>query len=91
MKKEIVFSRLKNILGLIDLINWIEEEDYTEAMIPFTVVHDSIVSEVREDLVDLYISKTKEFIQKNRGCYIDNCPIGMDFEVGDSWGDLKGY
>ena len=80
-----------NILGLIDLINWIEEEDYTEAMIPFTVVHDSIVSEVREDLVDLYISKTKEFIQKNRGCYIDNCPIGMDFEVGDSWGDLKGY
>jgi DNA polymerase I-like protein with 3'-5' exonuclease and polymerase domains len=80
-----------NILGLIDLINWIKNERYINDIIPFTVVHDSIVSEVREDLIDLYISKTKEFIQKNRGCYIPGCPISMDFEVGDTWGDIKEY
>jgi hypothetical protein len=49
------------------------------------------VAEVREDLVDLYIAKTKEFIQKDRGCSINDCPIGMDFELGPSWGELENY
>ena len=80
-----------NILGLIDLIKWIDENNYQNDILPFTVVHDSIVAEVREDLVDFYISKTKEFIQKNRGCSIEECPIGMDFEVGASWGELENY
>ena len=80
-----------NILGLIDLIKWIDEAGYADVILPFTVVHDSIVAEVREDLIDLYISKTKEFIQKDRGCSIDGCPIGMDFELGPSWGELDNY
>jgi hypothetical protein len=80
-----------NILGLIDLIKWIDDSGYTDVILPFTVVHDSIVAEVREDLIDLYISKTKEFIQKDRGCSIDGCPIGMDFELGPSWGELDNY
>jgi len=80
-----------NILGLIDLIKWIDENNYQNDILPFTVVHDSIVAEVREDLVDFYISKTKEFIQKDRGCSIEECPIGMDFEVGASWGELENY
>ena len=80
-----------NIMGLIDLIKWIDENNYQNDILPFTVVHDSIVAEVREDLIDLYIAKTKECIQVDRGCSIPGCPIGMDFEVGTSWGDLKGY
>lgn len=80
-----------NILGLIDLVQWIKEEKYQDAILPFTVVHDSIVAEVREDLVDLYISKTREFVQRDRGCSIEGCPIGMDFEVGPSWGELEEY
>ena len=77
-----------NILGLIDLIKWIDDNGYENDILPFTVVHDSIVAEVKEDLVDLYISKTKEFIQTDRGCSIPECPIGMDFELGESWGEL---
>jgi DNA polymerase I-like protein with 3'-5' exonuclease and polymerase domains len=80
-----------NILGLIDLIKWIDNSGYQDVILPFTVVHDSIVAEVREDLVDLYITKTKEFIQADRGCSIDGCPIGMDFELGPSWGELDNY
>jgi len=80
-----------NVLGLIDLVKWIDEAGYKDVILPFTVVHDSIVAEVREDLVDLYIEMTKKFIQTDRGCSIEGCAIGMDFEVGPSWGELENY
>jgi len=80
-----------NLFGVIELLDWIEKENLGNQIIPFTVVHDSIVAEVKEEIVDDYIIKVKEFIQKDRGCSIEGCPIGMDFEVGPSWGDLTDY
>ena len=80
-----------NILGVIDLVKWIEANNYDDAIKPFTVVHDSIVSEVREDLVDEYVKNAKECIQRDRGLSIPNCPIKVDFEVGPSWGELDDY
>lgn len=77
-----------NILGLIDLMKWVEEKQYEEYVIPFTVVHDSIVSEVKEEYIEEYIRNTKECIQRDRGLSIEGCPIKVDFEIGDSWGDL---
>src|SRR5210317_596087 len=78
-----------NVLGVIDLIKWIEDNDYLDAIKPFTVVHDSIVSEVREDLIDDYIENARRCIQKDRGLSIPNCPIKVDFEIGPSWGELE--
>jgi len=78
-----------NILGVVDLIKWIEDNDYIDAIKPFTVVHDSIVSEVREDLVDDYIKNARRCIQTDRGLSIPNCPIKVDFEIGPSWGELE--
>lgn len=78
-----------NIFGVIDLINWIDEEGYQKDILPFTVVHDSIVSEVKEELIPLYIEKTLGFIQTDRGLSISDCPIKVDFEIGDSWGSLE--
>src|SRR6056300_247086 len=78
-----------NILGVIDLITWIEDNDYIDAILPFTVVHDSIVSEVREDLVETYIENAKRCIQTDRGLSIPDCPIKVDFEIGPSWGELE--
>jgi len=78
-----------NVLGVIDLINWLDDNNLNKDIIPFTVVHDSIVSEVKEDMIEFYIKNTKEFIQKDRGLSIPGCPIKVDFEVGDSWGDLQ--
>lgn len=77
-----------NILGLIDIIKWIEESEYDDVIKPFTVVHDSIVSEVREDLVPLYIENARKCIQTDRGLSIPGCPIKVDFEIGPSWGEL---
>jgi DNA polymerase I-like protein with 3'-5' exonuclease and polymerase domains len=78
-----------NILGVVDLITWIEDNDYLNAILPFTVVHDSIVAEVREDLVDTYIDNARRCIQKDRGLTIPGCPIKVDFEIGPSWGELE--
>jgi DNA polymerase I-like protein with 3'-5' exonuclease and polymerase domains len=78
-----------NILGLIDIIKWIEENDYDDAIKPFTVVHDSIVSEVREDLVATYVENARRCIQTDRGLNIPGCPIKVDFEIGSSWGELE--
>jgi len=78
-----------NILGVVDLIKWIEDNDYLDAIKPFTVVHDSIVSEVREDLVDEYIENARKCIQIDRGLSIPDCPIKVDFEIGPSWGELE--
>ena len=80
-----------NLLGVIDLIDWIQDNNYENDMLTFTVVHDSIVSEVREDLIDTYIENAKRCIQKDRGLSIPNCPIKVDFEVGPSWGELSDY
>jgi DNA polymerase I-like protein with 3'-5' exonuclease and polymerase domains len=77
-----------NVMGVIDLVKWIEDNDYGDVIKPFTVVHDSIVSEVREDLVDTYIENAKRCIQTDRGLSIPNCPIKVDFEIGPSWGEL---
>lgn len=77
-----------NVLGLIDAIKWIEENNYDEVIKPFTVVHDSIVSEVREDLVPTYVENVRKAIQKDRGLSIPSCPIKVDFEIGNSWGEL---
>ena len=77
-----------NVLGVIDLVKWIEQKGYTDDIKPFTVVHDSIVSEVREDLIDTYIENAKRCIQTDRGLSIPDCPIKVDFEIGPSWGEL---
>lgn len=77
-----------NVMGVIDLVKWIEENNYGDVIKPFTVVHDSIVSEVREDLVDTYIENAKRCIQTDRGLSIPDCPIKVDFEIGPSWGEL---
>ena len=80
-----------NLLGVIDLIEWIEQSGYQDDILPFTVVHDSIVSEVREDLIDTYVENAKACIQKDRGLSIPNCPIKVDFEVGPWLGELSDY
>ena len=80
-----------NVLGVIDTINWIKTNKYEKVMIPFTVVHDSIVAEVQDNYIDEWVTNVQGFLQKPRGIEIPKCPIGVDFEVGPSWGDLNDY
>jgi len=80
-----------NLLGVIDLMEWIKKNNYENDILTFTVVHDSIVSEVKEDLIDTYIKSVTRCLQTDRNLSIPNCPIKVDFEVGPSWGELSAY
>lgn len=80
-----------NLLGLIDLIEWIQSNNLEDKVRVFATVHDSIVAEVADDVLDEYVRVIRSSLQKDRGVNIANCPIVVDVEVGPSWGELKTY
>lgn len=80
-----------NLLGLIDTINWIESNQLNDKIRIFATVHDSVVAEVANDVLDLYCHTLRSNLQKDRNVNIPGCPIVVDIEVGPSWGELKKY
>ena len=57
----------------------------------FATVHDSVVAEVADDMVDEYVRQLKSNLQKDRGVNIPGCAIVVDVEIGPSWGELDKY
>lgn len=51
----------------------------------FMLVHDSIVSLVKEENVEQYKEIVRKHTQKDRGVSIPGFPIGIDQEVGDDY------
>lgn len=51
----------------------------------FALVHDSIVTLVRDDLIEEAKEILKRCVQKDRGCGIPGQPIGVDQEVGKDY------
>ncbi len=49
------------------------------------LVHDSIVALVKDECIDTYREILKRNTQKDRGCSIPGCPIGVDQEVGKDY------
>lgn len=70
-----------NLLGAMDTARAVKHLD---AKI-FMLVHDSIVALVRDDQVEQYCALLREHTQKDRGCSIAKCPIGIDQEVGKDY------
>lgn len=55
---------------------------------PFTLVHDSITSEVHTSILAEYQERVKFYIQEPKWFLPDvGFPIGVDFSTGASWGD----
>jgi len=78
-----------NLLAGIEMQEWIEQNNYQDVMLIWGLVHDSILAEVKDEYIDMYKTKLAEFTQKDRGLSIPNCPIGLDVEVGQSYGTVK--
>jgi len=72
-----------NLMGAIDAHNEIKEKKLDAHI--FALVHDSILAEVREDLVDEYTEILLRNIQTDRGLTIPGTPIGCDMDVGDDY------
>lgn len=76
-----------NLLGAIDANKEIKRRGLRAEI--FALVHDSILGHCHKDDV----SKVKEVLrsctQKDRGVGIPGTPIGIDFDYGESYGDLS--
>jgi DNA polymerase I-like protein with 3'-5' exonuclease and polymerase domains len=72
-----------NLLGAIDTANEIKLKKLDARII--MTVHDSTVAVVRDDLIEEYCEILKRNTQKDRGCSIPGCPIGVDQEVGKDY------
>ena len=80
-----------NLLGIVDTVNWVQEQDLQDEIRIFATVHDSTVAEVREDMIDTYIEALRTNLQKDRGVFINGKAITVDIETGPSWGELSDY
>lgn len=80
-----------NLIAGIKMLEWIIANGYREDMIIFGLVHDSILAEVREDLLPTYFAKLKEFTQEDLGCSIPGSPIGVDQEAGDDYASVTAF
>ena len=74
-----------NLIGAVQAHNKIQEAGYADKMRIFALVHDSVLAEVDEDLIDTYQFILRACIQEDRGISIPNCPIGCDFDIGDDY------
>ena len=72
-----------NLLACIDLVNYIKTNNMKSKV--FAMVHDSILAEVPDTELDIYTTKLKEFMQKDRGLMIKDTPIKVDIEIGQSY------
>jgi len=75
------------VQSLVRLINWVEEEKLAPDVRVILSVHDSIMLDVREDLVPSTIEKVTQVMQGWETPF--NVPLVVDVEVGESWGSLK--
>jgi DNA polymerase I-like protein with 3'-5' exonuclease and polymerase domains len=76
-----------NLLVLCELMDWLDETKQHDDIIPFTIVHDAIVAEVKIEKVREYVNKLDELVSKDRGVSIPDCPIVMEYKLGPNWGE----
>lgn len=78
-----------NLLGAIETNKEIKATNLPAKII--MLVHDSIVAIVKDKAVNSYTDILVKNVQKDRGYSINNCPIGVDIEVGEdySFGKFK--
>jgi DNA polymerase I-like protein with 3'-5' exonuclease and polymerase domains len=72
-----------NLLGAIDTNIEIRARGMKARI--FMLVHDSIVSIVPDEEVEEFCSILRKNTQKDRGCNIPMCPIGVDQEIGQDY------
>ncbi len=72
-----------NLLGAIDTAREIKSKGLRAYI--FMLVHDSIVALVKDEDVEAYCEILKRNTQKDRGCSIKDCPIGVDQDIGKDY------
>lgn len=72
-----------NFLGAIDMVNYISKSKMDAKI--FALVHDSILAEVHNSVLQEYLELAKSCVQKDRGLTIPNFPIKVDQEYYEDY------
>jgi DNA polymerase I-like protein with 3'-5' exonuclease and polymerase domains len=72
-----------NLLGAIDTHAAVKAAKLDARI--FALVHDSVLAEVRDDVIQEYSDILVSCIQKDRGLSIPGFPIGVEIEVGKDY------
>lgn len=73
-----------NLLAAIDTQAELDARKMGSCKI-IALVHDCILAEVPEALVDTYVEIVAKYIRLDRGCNIPGSPIGFDVDIGDDY------
>ena len=74
------------LASLADAVEWIESEGIERDVKLLLPVHDSLLFEVRTDMVDDVAKKVRQIMTSHDSRGV---PLGVDLEVGPAWGSLS--
>lgn len=75
------------LASYLKICDWIDEAGYTDVCLPVLTVHDSLLFEVREDLVEEVAKNVLRIMVSWPTLY--NVPLAADVKVGVQWGEMK--
>lgn len=75
-------------IAMVEAQAWLKEQGYGDDARMLLQVHDELVFEVKNDLVDTVAKKMKEIME---GVAKLKVPLTVDVEVGQNWKDLKAW
>lgn len=76
--------------AMIDLQAFIDKHYKPDEVKMLLTVHDELVFEVRDDLVDRFAHEVDKIMEKPKQITLD-VPIKVETEVGQNWGDMEVY
>lgn len=76
------------IASLVDCVDWIEGDGLEDSVKLILPVHDALLFEVREDMVDQTAQVVHEIMTGHNS---KDVPLTVDFKVGDAWGSMVDY
>lgn len=76
--------------AMVNVSHWIDKEKLGEKVYPLLQVHDELVYEIKDDVLEKVIPEIKRLMESVLPLSeTKNVPIVADVSVGENWGEMK--
>lgn len=79
------------LISFMRIWNWVDAAGMAMWVIPMLTVHDSVISQVHRDYLDVYAAAISQIMVATGREYFPQVPWKVDVEVGPAWGELREY
>lgn len=76
------------IASLVDCVDWIDSDNLERDVKLILPVHDALLFEVKESMVDEVACTVHEIMTGHNS---NDVPLTVDFKIGDAWGSMEEY